>query len=297
MVPAYNEAARIGDTLRGAGRADRPRLHPAGGRQRLHRRHRAGGPATSPPARRCRCGCCTSRRRASGCAVDTGFRHADRARARGCWPAPTPTACRSPAGSPAARAALAAGAGMVCGRIVARRDEHGPLGRAGFRGAGRRWRPSSAGSARRTAGGGYLAPYRMHAGNNMAITADALPACRRHAPAAVPDRPDVPQPGPPAHRRDPHGRTMVVENSTRRLRAYGLRRTAGWYLDRGSGRPHPGSALMLDELPPRCAATPTGRPCSAPPAAAGPRSMHPRRTRRPRRRVRRRAAPARAARR
>jgi hypothetical protein len=28
---------------------------------------------------------------------------------------------------------------------------------------------------------------------------------------------------------------MVVANSTRRLRAYGLRRAARWYLDRGSG--------------------------------------------------------------
>jgi hypothetical protein len=30
-------------------------------------------------------------------------------------------------------------------------------------------------------------------------------------------------------------RSMVVENSTRRLRAYGVLRTARWYLDRGSG--------------------------------------------------------------
>jgi hypothetical protein len=30
-------------------------------------------------------------------------------------------------------------------------------------------------------------------------------------------------------------RTMVVENSTRRLRAYGVARTARWYLDGGSG--------------------------------------------------------------
>jgi hypothetical protein len=32
-----------------------------------------------------------------------------------------------------------------------------------------------------------------------------------------------------------HCRGMVVENSTRRLRRYGLVGTARWYLDRGSG--------------------------------------------------------------
>jgi acyl-CoA:acyl-CoA alkyltransferase len=32
-----------------------------------------------------------------------------------------------------------------------------------------------------------------------------------------------------------HNRAMVVENSTRRLRAYGVVGTAKWYLDRGSG--------------------------------------------------------------
>jgi hypothetical protein len=31
-----------------------------------------------------------------------------------------------------------------------------------------------------------------------------------------------------------HRRDMVVQNSTRRLRAYGILRTARWYLDRGS---------------------------------------------------------------
>ena len=63
---------------------------------------------------------------------------------------------------------------------------------------------------------------------------------------------------------------MVVENSTRRLRAYGVRRhRRSWYLDRGSGRLTRGPALMLDELHRRaCAATTTVRPCSAPPAAA-----------------------------
>jgi hypothetical protein len=75
----------------------------------------------------------------------------------------------------------------------------------------------------------------MHAGNNMAITTalyleaggmprqrwrtdrDFLNQVRRCTPAIA------------------HSRAMTVENSTRRLRAYGLRRIAGWYLRFDSG--------------------------------------------------------------
>ena len=127
------------------------------------------------------------------------------------------------------------GAGMACGRIVARRDEEGLGGRAAFRclvwiaTAFGRLRPSH---RRRH---GYLAPYRMHAGNNMAITTalyfavggmprqrwdtdrDFLNRVRRRTSAIA------------------QSRAMTVENSTRRLRAYGLRRTAAWYLGRDSG--------------------------------------------------------------
>ncbi|MEU5540490.1 glycosyltransferase family 2 protein [Streptomyces sp. NPDC020362] len=169
-----------------------------------------------------------------GCAVDTGFRYAIRNGATllartdaDCLPRPGWTA--------GARDALGHGAGMVCGRIDARRDEHGPLGRAVFRTLVHvaaffgRVRPAH---RRRH---GYLAPYRMHAGNNMAITAALYEAVggmprrpsptdrlflnrvRRHTPAIV------------------HARAMVVENSTRRLRSYGLLGTARWYLDRGPG--------------------------------------------------------------
>jgi len=167
-----------------------------------------------------------------GAAVDTGFRHAIAHGAlllartdADCLPRPGWVA--------AARAALAGGAGMVCGRITARRDEHGPLGRAGFAlvvavaAAFGRFRP-----AHRC---GYLTPYRMHAGNNMAITAALYLAA-----GGMPRRPS------PTDRTFLNRvrratadivrcRAMVVENSTRRLRAYGLRRTASWYLDRGSG--------------------------------------------------------------
>ncbi|MCP3820866.1 glycosyltransferase [Streptomyces sp. A3M-1-3] len=175
-----------------------------------------------------------------GCAVDTGFRYAIERGATllartdaDCLPRPGWTA--------AARAALAdpsgtGGARMVCGRIVARRDEHGPFGRACFAAMVAlaalfgRLRPAH---ARRN---GYLAPYRMHAGNNMAISAELYPAV-----GGMPRRPS------PTDRlflnavrrhttQIARSRAMVVENSTRRLRAYGIAGTARWYLDQGPGR-------------------------------------------------------------
>lgn len=170
-----------------------------------------------------------------GCAVDTGFRyaigHGATLLARtdaDCLPHPGWTA--------AARDALGRGAGLVCGRIEARRDEHGPFGRAVFRGLVHlaalfgRIRPAH---RRRH---GYLAPYRMHAGNNMAITAALYEAVggmpRRPSPT---DRLFLNR----VRRRTTaivHAHDMIVENSTRRLRAYGLRGTARWYLDKGPGR-------------------------------------------------------------
>jgi glycosyltransferase involved in cell wall biosynthesis len=163
-----------------------------------------------------------------GFAVDTAFRYAIGHGAS--MLARTDADCLPwPGWTGAARAA------MACGRIVARRDEEGLAGRAAFRllvavaTAFGSMRPSH---RRRH---GYLAPYRMHAGNNMAIKAslyeavggmprqrsgtdrDFLNLVRRHTAAIAACR------------------AMTVENSTRRLRAYGLRRTAQWYLGRGSG--------------------------------------------------------------
>jgi glycosyltransferase involved in cell wall biosynthesis len=168
-----------------------------------------------------------------GCAVDTGFRYAIAHGATllartdaDCLPRPGWVA--------AARESFARGGALVCGRITARRDEHGPLGRAFFRAlvaiaaAFGRLRPEHRAD-------GYLAPYRMHAGNNMAITAELYEACggmpRRPSPT---DRTFLNR-----VRRSTaaivHNRSMVVENSTRRLAAYGVVGTAKWYLDRGSG--------------------------------------------------------------
>lgn len=168
-----------------------------------------------------------------GSAVDTAFRYAISQGAvhlartdADCLPRPGWVA--------AARRALAAGDELVCGRVTARRDEHGPLGRAFFAvlvtlaASFGRWRPGHRGPE-------FRAPYRMHAGNNMAITAELYEACggmpRRPSPT---DRTFLNR----VRRTTPaigHPRDMVVENSTRRLRAYGLVGTARWYLDRGSG--------------------------------------------------------------
>ena len=78
-----------------------------------------------------------------------------------------------------------------------------------------------------------------------------------------------------------HCRAMVVENSTRRLRAYGIVGTARWYLDQGSGTPRRGPPLMLDRLAHALRAATDrpavlgctrvrARPGSAPPAASWP---------------------------
>lgn len=168
-----------------------------------------------------------------GCAVDTGFRHAI---ARGATLlARTDADCLPhPGWVAAARAGLTAGNEMMCGRVTARRDEHGPAGRAFFATLVRlaalfgRLRPAHRGPE-------FRAPYRMHAGNNMAITAGLYDRC-----GGMPRRPS------PTDRtflnrvrrttaRIGHSRAMLVENSTRRLTAYGVVGTARWYLDRGPG--------------------------------------------------------------
>jgi hypothetical protein len=137
----------------------------------------------------------------------------------------------------AARAALVTGQGLAGGRITARHDEHGPAGRAFFRllvllaAVFGRLRPGHRGAE-------FHAPYRMRAGNNMAITVELYLACggmpRHRSPT---DRAFLNR----VRRTTPaivHCRRMVVANSTRRLRAYGVLGTARWSLGRGSaGRP------------------------------------------------------------
>ncbi|MDT9688999.1 glycosyltransferase [Streptomyces sp. P9(2023)] len=234
VVPAHQEAARIGDTLQAlAAQADRDFqlvVVDNASEDDTATIARAFGEHAPFPVH-----VLDEHDKGVGCAVDTGFRYAIEHGAAllartdaDCLPHPGWTA--------AARAALRDGAGLVCGRIDARRDEHGPVGRAAFRTLVRvaavfgRVRPAHRRSQ------GYLAPYRMHAGNNMAITARLYEAV-----GGMPRRPS------PTDRlflnrvrrsttAIVHARDMVVENSTRRLRAYGIVGTARWYLDRGPGQ-------------------------------------------------------------
>jgi glycosyltransferase involved in cell wall biosynthesis len=226
IVPAYNEAARIGDTLRAlAAQTDTDFT--------LLVVDNGSTDDTAALARSMGARVLVEPEKGVGCAVDTGFRHAIAHGAvhlartdADCLPAPGWVA--------AARRALTEGDGLACGRVVARRDEHGPLGRAWFRllvtlaASFGRFRPEHRGPE-------FKAPYRMHAGNNMAITAALYREC-----GGMPRRPS------PTDRlflnrvrrttsAIVHSRHMVVANSTRRIRAYGVLGTARWYLDQGSG--------------------------------------------------------------
>lgn len=231
VIPAYDEVARLGDTLTALAAQRDLDLQlvvvdnaSTDGTRSVAERFAETAPFPVHVI--------SEREKGVGCAVDTGFRHAidhgavHLARTDAdCLPQPGWTA--------AARAALLAGADLVCGQVRARRDEHGVAGRALFRvlvwlaAAFGRLRPSHRGAA-------FQAPYRMHAGNNMAITSAAYLRCggmpRRPSPTdrAFLNRVRV------STDRIVHVRAMIVENSTRRLRAYGLLATARWYLDRGS---------------------------------------------------------------
>ncbi|GIJ68230.1 glycosyltransferase family A protein [Virgisporangium ochraceum] len=229
IVPAYNEAARITATLDAlAAQTDRDFTLLVVDNNSLDRTTDVVRAYDRLPVE-----LIVEPHKGVGCAVDTGFRHAI---AHGATMlARTDADCLPrPGWVAAARAALVSNPGLVAGRIVARRDEHGPVGRAVFRvvvavaAAFGRLRPANRGTR-------YLAPYRMHAGNNMAITAALYEAC-----GGMPRRPS------PTDRAFLNRvrrttavitrcKAMVVENSTRRLRAYGLRGAARWYLDRGSG--------------------------------------------------------------
>lgn len=231
VVPAYDEQARIGATLDSLARQtdrDFTLLVVDNGSTDGTAAVVAAFAATAPFAVRV----IQEPEKGVGCAVDTAFRYAI---ARGAsMLARTDADCiPHPGWVAGARASLGSGAGMVCGRIRARRDEHGVLGSAWFRvlvglaaGFGR-LRPAN----RR----GYRTPYRMHAGNNMAITAELYLAV-----GGMPRRP-APTDHTFLNRVRSHtaaivrSRAMVVENSTRRLRAYGVLGTARWYLDGGSG--------------------------------------------------------------
>ncbi|MEV4443724.1 glycosyltransferase family A protein, partial [Streptomyces sp. NPDC049577] len=131
VVPAYQEEARIGGVLRAlAGQRDLGFTlvvadnGSTDGTGRIAREFAARAPfpvhVVDEPEK------------GVGCAVDTAVRFAIDRGAR--FVARTDADCLPrPGWTAAARGALEGGAAMVCGRIDARADEHGPLGRAGFR--------------------------------------------------------------------------------------------------------------------------------------------------------------------
>ncbi|MCE7083004.1 glycosyltransferase family 2 protein [Streptomyces sp. ST2-7A] len=182
----------------------------------------------------------------AGSAADTGFRYAIGAGARlpartdaDCLPAPDRTA--------RLRARLTTDADPVCGRSAPRRDERsGP--------AERRLLPmvlriTAVYGRRRRAHreSGYLTPYVLCHGHNIALTADLYVRCggtpripleegdedvillnraRRHSTRVVRDE------------------RLVAHNGLRRLRAWGARRTLLWYWDRRY-RPVPGDGMEV----------------------------------------------------
>jgi glycosyltransferase involved in cell wall biosynthesis len=231
VVPAFNEAGSIGATLDAlAAQTDLDFTlvvvdnGSTDGTAGVVRRFAAPFPVTV----------LAESRRGPGAAADTGFRYAI---ARGavllartdadCLPAPDWVAT--------AKAILAAGAEMACGRSVPRRDEAPSLAErhlfpaavrlAGLYGRYRRdhRRPE------------YRTPYVLCHGHNLALTAEVYERCggatgtplsagaediellnraRRHSDRIV------------------RSEKLVVYHSLRRLRAWGARRTLLWHWDR-----------------------------------------------------------------
>jgi glycosyltransferase involved in cell wall biosynthesis len=170
----------------------------------------------------------------TGAAADSGFRFAIAAGAT--HVARTDADCLpDPGWITAIRAGFASGAELIAGEIGPRRDE-GPLrlGEAALLRlvvAGAAWfgrvRPGN--RDRR-----YLTGYIMAPGNNLAITADLYLRCggfprtsieETHEDRALVNAARLVTPNI-AHRSD-----MLVLNSLRRLRRWGLRRTLLWYWD------------------------------------------------------------------
>ncbi|MDT5037798.1 MAG: hypothetical protein QOE03_2983 [Micromonosporaceae bacterium] len=233
VVPAYNEAATIAATLDAlAAQTDREFAlvvvdnASTDGTAQLVRRFAGTAPfaveliAEAAPG--------------AGTAADTGFRYAI---SRGatllartdadCLPARTWVA--------SARAVLIGGAEMACGRSVPRRDEHPNVAEryvlpaivrlAGLYGRYRREHRDPR----------YRTPYVLCHGHNIAITADLYLRCGGTVRAPLGAGSEDLQLLNRAREhsdRVVRAERMVVQNSMRRLRAWGPRRTLLWYWDR-----------------------------------------------------------------
>ncbi|HEV2088203.1 MAG TPA: glycosyltransferase family 2 protein [Cryptosporangiaceae bacterium] len=233
VVPAYNEAGTIGGTLDALVRQTDTGFG-------LVVVDNGSTDGTADIAHRFAAGCgfpvdvVTETERGAGAAADTGFRHAI---ARGasmlartdadCLPAPTWVAT--------ARAALRSGVEMACGRSVPRRDEHPSLAERHVLPAAIRLAALYGRYRGQHRDPRYRTPYVLCHGHNIALTAELYLRCGGTVRVPLPERSeDVALLNRAREHSDRVVRVeqMVVENSLRRLRAWGARRTLLWYWDR-----------------------------------------------------------------
>ncbi|CAM5615360.1 glycosyl transferase [Streptomyces avidinii] len=170
----------------------------------------------------------------AGTAADTGFRHAIASGARlllrtdaDCLPAPDWTAV--------AKAEFGRGAEMICGRSVPRRDERPTPLEAGLLPAlirltslYGRYRPAHRHPRYRT-------PYVLCHGHNLGITAGLYLRCGGALRVPLHERSedvDLLNRAREHSDRIVRAEHLVVQNSLRRLRRWGPRRTLLWYWDR-----------------------------------------------------------------
>jgi glycosyltransferase involved in cell wall biosynthesis len=233
VVPALDEAERIGDTLRALARqsdlsfrlvvVDNGSTDGTGDIARAF-----GASAPFPVAVVVEAG------RGAGTAADTGFRHAIAGGASAmlrtdadCLPAPDWVA--------RGRAALQAGAELVCGRSMPRADEQPTMLERHVLPAVTRLLAVYGRYRRAHRDPRYRTPYVLCHGHNLAITADLYVRC-----GGTPREPlqDGSEDVTLLNRAREHSdrvvrdESMVVQTSLRRLRAWGVRRTLLWHWDR-----------------------------------------------------------------
>ncbi|GAA4942971.1 glycosyltransferase family 2 protein [Actinoplanes utahensis] len=233
VVPAYNEAASIGTTLRAlAAQTDLDfRLivvDNASTDDTAAVVRRFAGTAPFPVE------VVTETEPGAGTAADTGFRHAIATGATflartdaDCLPAPDWVATL--------RAYLGDGVEMVCGRSVPRRDERPSWAERNVFPAAVRTAALYGRYRRAHRGPEFRSPFVLVHGHNVAVTGDLYLRCGGTAREALEDGSEDVTMLNRARRvtsRIVRAEDVVVEASLRRLRAWGARRTLLWYWDR-----------------------------------------------------------------
>jgi GT2 family glycosyltransferase len=172
--------------------------------------------------------------RGTGCAVDTGIRFAI-AHGAGLLARTDADALPVPDWTARVRSRFAKGAEVICGASVPRRDEDPSFAERHVLPAVQRLLAVYGRFRGEHRGPAYLAPYVLCHGHDFAITADVYVRCggALRVPLEAEDE-DVAL----LNRARQHtaavvrAEEVVVENSLRRLRAWGVRRTLYWYWDR-----------------------------------------------------------------